>query len=442
MPNRRTTIRLFMQPLAVLWFVLFTVSAYAFPPAPILQTGQIACYDASGAVVDCAGSGQDGESQNGLAWPNLRFVDNSDQTMIDKLTGLVWTKDANLMKSRDPSFDSDVVNSTPQDGVVSWQHALDYIKKLNTENYLGYHDWRLPNINELASLANLRQNTNATMLNGLGFTNVQPYLYWSSTTAAVGTSYAWGMYMGLGVVEEDGKAMNHYVWPVRSEQLGAFGSLARSRTGQSACYDSGGTIVACDGTGQDGETQNGMAWPTPRFKDNGYQSMTDALTGLVWSKDANPAGKLKTWQDALDYIKSLNNSNYLGHNDWHLPNLNELESLINKEKPNNASWLNAQGFYNVQEDFYWSGTTYAHDTANAWNMLMNDGSVNGYKGTKASYSHYVWPVRSGQYWPFDDFLISVSPKFGAVPVGAPANSHQIEVGYRGGSLQACLEQGC
>ena len=62
------------------------------------KTGQTNCYDTSGNVISCSGTGQDGELQKGVAWPSLRFTDNGDQTVTDKLTGLMWAKDANLMK--------------------------------------------------------------------------------------------------------------------------------------------------------------------------------------------------------------------------------------------------------------------------------------------------------------------------------------------------------
>ena len=60
------------------------------------------------------------------------------------------------------------------------------------------------------------------------------------------------------------------------------------KTGQTTCYGgtSGATVIPCTGTGQDGELQTGLAWPNPRFTDNGDQSVTDNLTGLIWTKDA------------------------------------------------------------------------------------------------------------------------------------------------------------
>ena len=107
-------------------------------------------------MIACAGTGQDGEIQAGVAWPNPRFTDIGNGTVTDNLTGLMWTKDGNVMASRDPGFDTD--GDTLNNGAVTWQHALDYVAKLNTEAYLGYTDWRLPNVIELESLVHAGQN--------------------------------------------------------------------------------------------------------------------------------------------------------------------------------------------------------------------------------------------------------------------------------------------
>ncbi len=40
---------------------------------------------------------------------------------------------------------------------------------------------------------------------------------------------------------------------------------------------------------------------------------------LMWLKDANTPGYGMTWQQATDWIASLNNSDYLGYDDWRLP---------------------------------------------------------------------------------------------------------------------------
>ncbi|MBF0593031.1 MAG: DUF1566 domain-containing protein, partial [Nitrospirae bacterium] len=97
------------------------------------QTGQTTSYYA----------GDDGALQKGVAWPNPRFTFNSDQTVTDNLTGLVWTKDAGT-----PTVGSCT------GGAMTWQAALTYVACLNTAKYLGYNDWRMPNVNELESLVN------------------------------------------------------------------------------------------------------------------------------------------------------------------------------------------------------------------------------------------------------------------------------------------------
>jgi hypothetical protein len=120
--------------------------------------------------------------------------------------------------------------------------------------------------------------------------------------------------------------------------------------------------------------------------------VTDSLTGLMWAKNANLPNGTMTWYQAVDYC---NNLTLCGYTDWRLPQVNELESLINANEPNSATWLNGQGFTNVQAHGYWSSTTYAYSPGDAWIVYMWSGYVVG--GVGRSYgTGYVWPVRSGQ----------------------------------------------
>src|SRR3990172_5700801 len=76
------------------------------------------------------------------------------------------------------------------------------------------------------------------------------------------------------------------------------GVISIPKTGQTTCYDSAGNVIACTGTGQDGEIQAGVPWPSPRFMDNGDGTVTDNLTGLIWLKNANCFGT-RNWASAL-----------------------------------------------------------------------------------------------------------------------------------------------
>ncbi len=372
-------------------FVLFALvltcsygsSARAEPlPVPLPRTGQVSCYDNKARrseVISCAGTGQDGETLTGVPWPEPRFVVKGDPTIGDKLTGLAWTRDAD-----------------PAGGDKTWQQALDFIKTLNSGKHLGHDDWRLPNVNELESLVN-KESGPAAWLSSQGFDNVRKNDYWTSTTYAAYVNSAWSVSMYSGIVAGRGKTDIGRVWPVRTERP-ATSNLPR--TGQTTCSDASGATIACAGTGQDGEIQAGIAWPIPRFTENADRTVTDRLTGLVWSKDGLAPGPPvcmpgtpKTGQGALEYVECLNTHHYMAGNDWRLPNRNELASLVHHGVSNSAAWLNTQGFVNAQAGGYWSSSTYAPTPWNAWGVNMHDGAV-----TSFAKRHVinVWPVRGGR----------------------------------------------
>ena len=159
-------------------------------------------------------------------------------------------------------------------------------------------------------------------------------------------------------------------------------------------YDTG-DVISCTGTGQDGDIQAGVAWPSPRFTDNSDGTVTDNLTGLMWTQNANPAGNYTDWQSALDYVQTLNTG---GHTDWRLPDVIELESLINDDEPDSVAWLNSQSFTQVQCCVgcgYWSSTTNANDPGGAWFVDMGDCSVDNDDKSGGDGDYYAWPVRGG-----------------------------------------------
>ncbi len=142
-------------------------------------------------------------------------------------------------------------------------------------------------------------------------------------------------------------------------------------------------------TGDDGDYQKGAAWPTPRFVDNGDGTITDKLTGLMWQRE--PLSTTRFWNEAIDYCNALE---LAGYTDWRLPNRKELMSLINYDQANPSTWLNSQGFSNVQSGWYWSAGTYAYYTGHAWYVYMRNGTIND--DLKDYYYYYVVAVRSGQ----------------------------------------------
>jgi hypothetical protein len=164
-------------------------------------------------------------------------------------------------------------------------------------------------------------------------------------------------------------------------------------TGQTTCYDVGGSTIACTSSGQDGDLKAGMAWPTARFVAGPTADcVTDTLTGLVWVRA--PVYASYTWTEALTYANDLN---LCGFTDWRLPNINELKSLVNSEVPILATFLNAQGFSGVQAAPYWSSTSHAAvPTVSAWYISMSDGRMDGGSKDGSSGVGFALPVRAGQ----------------------------------------------
>ena len=352
------------------------------------QTGQTVTHSA----------GDDGDNRSGKVWPLPRFGNNQDGTILDKLSGLVWSSDANLIASQKPTM----VATT--NGEVNWQSALDYVTRLNKDNYLGYRDWRIPNLNELTSVLHQGKPVLIDWLGQQGINNVHYFPYWTSSSVAINPAQAWVIDFTTGSLMPKSKPLVAYVWPVRGDIEVNDNMPTLPKTGQSACFDSMGKKISCVGTGQDGESQQGISWPAPRFTHNNDATITDNLTGIVWLNNANlPALQAQSsgfssdgkglWSDALKFVARLNQDAYLGHADWRLPNRNEMVSLINFAESDPANWLSMQGFTNTQQQ-YWSSGTSAATVATAWNISLT-GEVSERNKYDPSNGSFVWPIRGG-----------------------------------------------
>jgi len=168
------------------------------------------------------------------------------------------------------------------------------------------------------------------------------------------------------------------------------------KTGQSKCYDASGTEITCTDTGQDGDLEKGVAWPDSRFITGTTGVVTDTLTGLIWLENAN-CFDTSTWTQALTDANTLNSgecglTDGSAEGDWRLPNVRELQSLIDYGEDDPAL-PDGHPFTGVQSHYYWSSTTFANGPVSAWYVHLFYGTVRN--GTKSG-TLYVWPVRGGQ----------------------------------------------
>jgi hypothetical protein len=188
-----------MIVIAACLLILPSVALAETPPAPVPKTGQATPYKV----------GDDGDLKKGVAWPDPRFSDNSDGTVTDNLTGLIWLRDANCF------------------GAVNWDTALANANALaapypacSLTDPSKAGDWRLPNIRELSSLVDA-STFNPAISTGHPFLNVQTdKLYQSSTTDPLRADFLLAVSMTTGSMNKAiyGALNYYYFWPVRGPQ--------------------------------------------------------------------------------------------------------------------------------------------------------------------------------------------------------------------------------
>ncbi len=138
-------------------------------------------------------AGDDGNVQAGIRQIYPRFIDNHNGTVTDTMTGLVWLKQADCIRG-------------------AWSDALASVNSLasgqcNLTDGSTAGQWRMPNRNELESLADRAQtnmaqyfgytyvNKDGTTFQAPVFTNyVEAQYYWTSTTDAADITVAWTVY--------------------------------------------------------------------------------------------------------------------------------------------------------------------------------------------------------------------------------------------------------
>lgn len=362
----------------------FLATTAPAPEAILLpQTGQTLAHRA----------GDDGDTRRGTAWPSPRFADNGDGTVTDRLTGLVWLKNADCYGTKDWASALAAANT-----LASGSCGLSDNSRAG--------DWRVPNVNELASLiaiASLFPALPVTPGSSL-FVNLASSYYWSSSTSVERPYYAWMAYLDMGYVDQVSKADALFLWPVRDGRATAAATVRLPRTGQTYSH----------AVGDDGYWQKGAVWPEPRFTDNRDGTVRDNLTGLVWLRNANcldetvatvskiHARGLLQWGDALAWSNALASGacgltdGSVG-GDWALPNRAELASLTDRSQANPA--LPASHLFdNVGLDGFWSSSSLAPYPTDGkkdilWIVYQGDGRITVGQGS-GYYDYFsVLPVR-------------------------------------------------
>ena len=254
----------------------------------------------------------------------------------DEVTGLIWE-----VKTDDRSI-HDI------DNIYTWQDAQDvFISGLNNDNFGGHSDWRLPTIKELFTIAD--KGLVDPAINIAYFPNImlsREGFFWSATAYVDDLAYVWF----LDFLDGD---------------IGSRGDVSHFKNVFAVC----------------GEQKNST------LVDNGDGTVTDTTTGLMWQQAEADA---MTWEAALTYCENLR---LAGYNDWRLPNVNELQSIIDYDAYDPA--IDTTYFPGAMPNAYWSSTTYegnADSDNYSWNVSFSSGDLITQTSDKSN-SAYVRAVR-------------------------------------------------
>lgn len=326
-----------------------------------LPTDQNACYGDNGAALPCAGTGQDADRVK--AAPGPRF-EVRGETVFDAATGALWT-----------------LNANPAEFPVSHAEALAFAADMAAAKAHGQSTWQLPPRRVLFSLVS-HQQTRPALPAGHPFRNVFAGNYWTADSVSRLARQAWLVDLGGGRAPKADKQDGALVWPVcLPPELAALAADTGAGRGE------GRNESLADG-------QTELPAAQARFALQGPQVL-DRLTGLIWSREAGPAGAGLTWSEALERVAALNREGYGQANDWRLPDIRELESLVDLAR-HSPALAPAHPFTGLGEG-YWSSTTSLYEPRYAWALYMRDGMVGvGYKPDAA---FCLWPVRGRCFFP-------------------------------------------
>lgn len=308
---------------------------------PIVDTNQTLFYS-NDAIIDEPEEGEAFFGQDAQYVDNApSYTDNDDGTVSDNVTGLMWTQDPGEK--------------------MTWTEAIEYLEYVNETSYLGYDDWRIPTIKELYSLVD--------------FSGV------TGTSSDESTPYIDTDYFVFTYGDEAGEARF-----IDSQILTSTIYGAETLGGNTTVFGYNFADGRIKGYEIDKDfycylVRGNTSYGQNLFVDNEDDTITDEATGLMWTQyDSGyyEAGDYEngtfTWEDALAWVEEMNEQNFLGYDDWRLPDIKELQSLGDYEETTIITGeagiddlfycTSITNFLDMDDyAYYWSGTT--HDDLSA-----------------------------------------------------------------------------
>ncbi len=321
----------------------------------VVDTGQDRCYDEGREIPYPAETALFGGQDAQIVGQTPRYRDAGDGTVLDLNTGLVWQQ-------------------APAASKYTQEDAEAYASKLDLG---GKSDWRLPTIKELFSIADFRGNmhTRTPYID----TTVFAFVYPNASEGEQGTP-------GQRNMDAQYASSTHYLGITMGRDRSAFGF--NFADGRIKSYPLHATrYVRC--------VRGNPAYGKNRFRDNGDGTVTDAATGLMWEKA--DSAKPMDWKTALGHAGTLD---VAGHQDWRLPNVKELQSIVDYDRAPDASdaakrsaALDPVFSRSIEENWCWSSTTHIENQG-AYYVCFGQSFSARHRDGKQINAHGAGAVRS------------------------------------------------
>ena len=345
------------------------ISLRATQTYAVVDTSQSRCYDNRNEITPPKPGqpfyGQDAQFHN---HPSSYTLGADGLTVHDNVTGLTW--------QRSPDTDGDGSLTRRDKLTLSQAQALP--AKLNAVKFGGFDDWRLPSIKELYSLFDAR-GTDPSGPGGNDTSRLTPFIDTKYFKFAYGDTGA-----GERVIDSQYASCTKYSGKSVRGDGKLFG--VNFADGRIKGYD-----LVMPGRGEKTFfvicVRGNPAYGKNDFKDNGDGTVTDRASGLTWAKA--DSGKGLNWKEALAFAQAQNKKSFLGRNDWRVPNIKELQSLVDYSRSPDATDSAAidpvfectritdeagTGDY----PFYWSSTTHAGQRGGGAAMYVAFGRAAGW----------------------------------------------------------------
>ncbi|MCX6138065.1 MAG: DUF1566 domain-containing protein [Ignavibacteriales bacterium] len=315
----------------------------------IVDAGQAKCFDSIKVIAPPSPGkpfyGQDAQYSGNLS---SYTIGADGKTVYDNTANLTWMRSPNMTYTPPVKTDR-----------MSYAAGLRWVTAVNASNHGGFNDWRIPTIKELYSLYSGKGTDPGGSASSAGLT---PYIDSSYFKFAYGNTA-----LGERVIDQQYMSGNIFIMsPSESGYAKDFG--VNFADGRIKGYDTVDALAHQIKTFYVQLVRGATTYGINNFTDNGDQTITDNAAGLMWAKNDNGSGLC--WIDALAWVQTKNAENYLGHNDWRMPDIKELQSIVDySHSPDfdklpaiNSKFFNCSPIINEagQPDFpyYWSGTTH------------------------------------------------------------------------------------